>query len=282
MSYEDFSFFEVDVEDGIGVVRFGTTDATDGMITERGFGELPLLLPALQQDASVRAVLVTGRGERFCRGASAEFRAAVASDAEARIRSLRAVRNTVWSCLNCDKPVVSAINGTARGLALTFALLADIVVVERHVVFSDSHVRGATHPGDGGVLVWPAAMGTLRAKRYLLTGDPVSAEQAERLGLVTEVVDKGESIQRAREFATRLAAGSEVILRETKQVLNRYLTSAATQVYDASWGLEALSLGSRESAAAIEDLVAGGPGGLPADPQGNTELRTASLPASGG
>jgi enoyl-CoA hydratase len=116
-------------------------------------------------------------------------------------------------------------------------------------------------------------MGTLRAKRYLLTGDAIDAEEAERLGLVTEVVDKGESVERAREFASRLAAGPATVLRETKQILNRYLTWAATQTYDASWGLEALSLGSDESANALEDLAAGGPGALAPDPRRTTEAQ---------
>jgi enoyl-CoA hydratase len=266
MSYQDFSYFDVVVEDGVAIARFGE-EAACGVLTKHGHRELPRVLPALQRDDSVRAIVVTGWGGTFCTGASAEYRAAVAGDVTLRTESLRRVRNTVWSCLNCDKPVVSAINGPALGVAQTFALLADIVIAERQLAFNDLHVLAAIHPGDGGVLTWPVAMGPLRAKRYLLTGDAIDAEQAERLGLVTEVVDTGDSLVRALEFATRLAAGPTTVLRETKQIINRYLTWAATQTYDASWGLESTTLGSPASAAALESLAAGRPAAVPPDPR---------------
>jgi enoyl-CoA hydratase len=266
LPYQNFSYFDVEVDDGVAIARFGD-EASRGALSEAGHAELPRLLPALQADDSVRAVLVTGWGGMFCTGASAEWRAAVANDVEVRIESLRAVRSTVWSCLRCDKPVVSAINGPARGVALTFALLADIVIAERQVTFNDTHLPAAIHPGDGGLITWPVAMGPLRAKRFLLTGDAIDAEEAERLGLVSEVVDTGESLERAREFASRLAAGPSIVLRETKQIINRYLTWAATQTYDASWGLEMTTLGSPQSAAALEDLAAGKPGAVPPDPR---------------
>jgi len=100
--------------------------------------------------------------------------------------------------LPLDKPVVTALNGTTSGGALAFTLFADIIVAERHVELSDPHVPAGVAAGDGGVLVWPLALGLLRAKRHLYTGDPISADEALALGLVTEVVERGESPWRGR------------------------------------------------------------------------------------
>ena len=86
---------------------------------------------------------------------------------------------------------------------------------------ADPHVRVGIVAGDGGTVAWPLAVGPMRAKRCLLTGDPVSGRRAERLGLVTEVVPDGRCSREAMAFARRLAAGAPLAVQSTKQAVNQ-------------------------------------------------------------
>jgi len=114
------------------------------------------------------------------------------------------------------------------------------------------------------VLIWPLAMGLLRAKRYLLTGDALSAEEAQRLGLVSEVVDPGASFERAMVYARRFAAGPRQALRHTKRALNQWMRLGMS-AFDLSWAGESLTLASPEAREAREALARGEPA-LPRDP----------------
>jgi enoyl-CoA hydratase len=186
--------------------------------------------------------VLRGAGDEFCCGPTPEFMTRVGENDPAFVMHLmRDVRAIVQGHIDLDKPVVTALNGTTSGGALAFALFADIVVAERHVVLSDPHVPAGVAAGDGGVLLWPLALGLLRAKRFLYTGDPLSADEALALGLVSEVVDRGESVARAMHWAGRLAATPRAALRHTKRALNQWLR-IGLPAFDASWAGEILTL----------------------------------------
>jgi enoyl-CoA hydratase len=125
-------------------------------------------------------------------------------------------------------------------------LLADVVIAEEHVELFDGHVPAGAAAGDGGVLIWPLAMGLLRAKWHLLTGESITAQQAHGLGLVTEVVEKGASLQRAMTIAGRLGAQPQDAVRHTKRALNRWL-EVGLPAYDLSWAGEILTATSPEA-----------------------------------
>jgi enoyl-CoA hydratase len=164
-----------------------------------------------------------------------------------------------------EKPLVTAVNGTVKGGPLVTALLSDIVIAERHVVFSDPHVTMAVAAGDGGVLAWPMAMGLLRAKRYLMTGDAITAEQAQELGLVTEVVEEGASLERAMVFARRFAEGPRHALRYTKRALNQWYR-IGMPAFDVSWQGEILTAIFSDAQEGWAGVTRGGRGVLPVDP----------------
>src|SRR5262249_1676936 len=159
------------------------------------------ILPRLARDERVNAIVLRGAGDAFCAGPTPEFIERLRANDPAFVAHLmRDVRAIVQGHVDLEKPVVTALNGPASGGALAFALLA-----ERHVALSDPHVPAGVAAGDGGVLIWPLALGLLRAKRFLYTGDPLGAEEAQALGLVTEVVERGASVERALHWARRLA-----------------------------------------------------------------------------
>jgi len=248
MEYDDLRFLEVRIDAGVAVVTLAGPEQGNA-ISFAGHVEMSTILPRLGADDRVDAVLLTGRGNVFCAGPTPEFMERIAANDPNVVPQLMAdVRALVQSHVDFEKPVVTALNGPAAGGPLAFALLADIVIAERQVTLSDMHVAAAVAAGDGGVLIWPLAMGLLRAKRYLLTGDPLSAEAAERLGLVTEVVDPGASFERAMFYARRFASGSRQALRHTKRALNHWLR-VGMPGFDLSWAGEILTVASPEAVA---------------------------------
>jgi enoyl-CoA hydratase len=158
---------------------------------------------------------------------------------------MQEVREMVVNAVNFSKPTVCAMNGSAMGGPLAFALLNDFVIAERDVVFSDLHVPHGVAAGDGGVLIWPLTVGIMRARKALLLGESFDAETAERLGLISEVVDTGKSYERALEYVAKLAAMPRDALRHTKHALNEWLRMALP-AFDLSWAGEIMTAGAVE------------------------------------
>ena len=124
------------------------------------------------------------------------------------------------------------------GLGATVALLGDVVFAARSAIFADTHVRMGIAAGDGGQVIWPLLMGVNRAKYYLMTGDRIPAEEAERLGLVNFVVDDDALMERALELADRLAAGPALAISASKVAVNQYMKMVSNLVLPLSLKLE--------------------------------------------
>jgi enoyl-CoA hydratase len=269
VGYEDLGYLTVTVADGIAHVTLDRPEKRNAFTAE-GHKELSEIYGRLAADDTVRSVLLTGAGDTFSVGPDWALLSALSQPDESSLRQriMDETINLVHAAVELDKPVVCAINGLAYGMALAVALLSDIIVIERHVSIREGHVLAGLAAGDGGALVWPLAMGLTKAKRYLLTSDVLTADEAERLGIVSEVVERGQSKDRALEFAARFAAGPQLAIRSTKRALNQWLRSALTTTFDYSWALELLTMGTPEAAAAAEALGRGAPGPMPADPRG--------------
>jgi enoyl-CoA hydratase len=195
--------------------------------TERA--EWPQLINDVADDPTARVLVLTGWGN------PPVDRPKVFANFEPFSYYSRAAREPVPLFLDLDKPVVAALDGSPD--VMTIPLCSDIVVAERHVVFDDHHVPlgtvSATQP-----FLWPMSSGLMRAKRYILTGERFTAEEAERMGLVTEVVDTGASLERATQFAERLASLRPEAVQATKRILNQWLKTASASVFEHGLALE--------------------------------------------
>ncbi|HEY8525422.1 MAG TPA: enoyl-CoA hydratase-related protein [Acidimicrobiales bacterium] len=240
--YSSFTFIDVVVDDdGIAVATLNRPDKLNAA-DRVGHGEFAKSLRAFAADDRVKVVVLRAAGKAFSVGGSWDYEEELSSDRNSQWRVHREARDLVYAHLELDKPVITALQGYAFGSGTAYALLADFVIVERHVKFGDGHVFGGMPAGDGGVLIWPLSIGMIRAKKYLLTGDVIDAVEAERIGLVTEVVETGESFDRAMALARRLAAGPQRAMRYTKRALNQQLRQAALTSFDMSLSLELESM----------------------------------------
>jgi enoyl-CoA hydratase len=213
-------------------------------------GRLHYELANLGRDADLdrrtKVLVITGSGRAFCAGgdfSSGSVPDAGAGDPAANgVDMMLEARMIVDGLLECTKPVLAAVGGFAMGLGATVALLCDIVVADRSATFADTHVSMGIGAGDGGQLIWPLLMGVNRAKYFLMTGDRLQAEEAERLGLVNFVTEDGRALARALEIADRLAAGPTAAITASKVPINTWIRAQSAQILPLSLKMEELTI----------------------------------------
>ena len=203
----------------------------------QGHLELSDIWRDVSADDSVRCAVLRGQGLGFSGGGDLALVQDMADDFELRSRVWKEARDLVYNLINCDKPIVSAIHGPAVGAGLVAGLLADISIASRTARIVDGHTRLGVAAGDHAAMVWPLLCSMAKAKYHLLLCEPVSGEEAERIGLVSLAVDESDLLPRAYEVAERLAAGSQSAIRWTKYALNNWLRQAGPN-FDTSLALE--------------------------------------------
>jgi enoyl-CoA hydratase len=201
--------------------------------------DLAQVWPAIDADPDTRVVVVRGAGAAFSAGGDHALIADMITDYAVRLRVFREARDIVYNMINCAKPIVSAIHGPAVGAGLAVDVLADVSIAAKDARIIDGHTRLGVAAGDHAAISWPLLVGMAKAKYHLLTCEPLSGEEAERIGLVSLCVDADALIDTAFDVARRLAAGSQSAIRWTKYALNNWYRSFGPS-FDASLALEFL------------------------------------------
>ena len=190
-------------------------------------------LERARADDTVRAVLLTGTGRGFCAGADLaggspiDSKAATPPDLGADMDRLfnpmiRAMR----------QPVICAVNGVAAGAGANLALACDIVLAARSARFDQAFVRISLMPDLGGTWFLPHLVGDARARALAMLGTSLTAEQAERMGMVWQVVDDASLMAEATKLARRLAAGPTLSYAAIKQAIDKAATNTLDQQLD--------------------------------------------------
>jgi enoyl-CoA hydratase len=235
-SYEHLLF---EIKDGVALLTINRPEvynATDFKL----HNELSRVWLDLGKDDDVRVIVITGAGSAFSAGGDFDLIEKSIGNAKIISQNMEEARDIVHNLINLDKPVISAINGVAVGAGLAVALLADISIASDRARFTDGHVRLGVAAGDHAAVIWPMLIGMAKAKYYLLTCEFLDGTEAERIGLVSQVVPHDELMDKAMDVAHRLAAGSQQALRYTKRSLNQWLRQAEHTAFDYSLALEML------------------------------------------
>ncbi|MFI7403531.1 enoyl-CoA hydratase/isomerase family protein [Streptomyces sp. NPDC049541] len=215
------------------------------------------LLGEASADPEVRAVVIAGTGRGFCAGADLRGGSGggerVAGDV-ARVLRLGAQR-LIAAVLDCEKPVIAAVNGTAAGLGAHLALACDLVLAAESARFIEVFVRRGLVPDGGGAYLLPRLIGPQRAKELMFFGDAVSATDAERLGLVNRVVPDAELDKTAREWAQRLATGPTRALALTKQLVNASLESDRATAFAAEAAAQEINMTTADAQEGVRSFV---------------------------
>ncbi len=240
MRYEDFQFVLFDRRnDGVMLVTLNRPEVMNAT-NNRMHWELTQVWGVLDADPAIKAVVVTGAGDRaFSAGGDLDVVEEMANSQEATLRVMKEASDIVYNMLACDKPIISAINGTAVGAGLAVALLADVSVMAEDAKLTDGHARLGVSAGDHAAIIWPLLCGMAKAKYYLMTADFLDGKEAERIGLVTFCAPRAEVLSRSLAIAAKLAAGSQVAIRATKRSLNNWMRQAGP-IFDNSLAMEML------------------------------------------
>jgi enoyl-CoA hydratase len=226
-------------------------NATD----ERLHAELARVWRDVATDREASVAVITGAGKAFSAGGDLDMVERMSGSWRRVAAMATEASELVLSMIDCETPIVSAINGTAVGAGLAVALMADISVIGESVRLTDGHLRLGVGAGDHAVLLWPLLCGMAKAKYYLLTADFIDGREAERIGLVSRCVPDGRVLEDALELADRIASGPRQAARWTKRTLNHWLRMAIP-AFDASVAYEMLTfLGDdvREGTAALRE-----------------------------
>jgi len=167
------------------------------------------------EDPTVRCLVITGTEQVFVAGADIKAMA-TASAGEMAARG----SDGAWRVLrDCPKPIIAAVNGWALGGGCELAMHADIIIAGEGAKFGQPEIRVGIIPGAGGTQRLTRAVGKFKAMKILLTGEPVSAPDAERMGLVSEVVADAEVLPRALAIAGTIAALPPIAARRIKELV---------------------------------------------------------------
>ena len=253
MTADDFATLRLERVGQVLRVTIDHPSSPLNAVDDRLHQDLTALFAGLKRENEARAVLLTGRGRAFSAGG--DFAWFPTLQEPGRLEALRRdAKQLIWDMLDVEIPIVAAVNGHAMGLGASIALLCDVIFMADTATIGDPHVKVGIVAGDGGAAIWPLAVGPARAKEYLLTGDALTAAEAERIGLVNRVVPAAELDAAAMAFAARLAAGAPLAVRYTKLAVNKLVKDALNVAFDTSTALELLTFRSEDHQEALAAL----------------------------
>ncbi len=255
MDYGDYKFIKVDKVDKVAIFTLNRPEVLNA-INNLLSTEIEKIFADVALDSSVNAIVLTVAGKAFCTGGDIKFLDSNKETIKTRLlpgnnQQVRILNNI----LSVEQPIISAINGHAIGLGATLALFCDITIAAENAKIGDTHVKVGLVAGDGGSIIWPILCGISRAKEYLLTGDLISAAEAERIGLINHVVPLDQLMPKAMELAHRLANGPAKAIRWTKLALNKRLREDMNLVLDASMALQGLSNATEDHKEAMRAFI---------------------------
>ncbi len=258
MDYSGYKTFRIWKEGKVGVYAFDYP-SIENRIDPLLHRELETIWEDIAKDDEVNVAILTGIGPRFMGGIDPGFmkRVYMEKDRNAGTITYEGARKVLHNFLEVDKPIISAVNGPAASLGANMALFCDVIIASEKATFCDPHVAWGLVAGDGAPIIWPLLIGMAKAKQYVLTGDVVSAQEAERIGLVNQVVPHDQLMPTAMALAQRLANGATKAIRGTKMCFNKRLWQDVNLIFDLALSLEWDSMRSRDLKEAVRAYTSG-------------------------
>lgn len=213
---------ELDVSDHIATVRLNRPEARNAL-NRKAYTELEQVFRDLQHDGEVRCIILTGTDPAFCSGD--DVKELMTGDNSATTSRLRSVRPgttpAATAILDCDRPVIAAVNGAAVGWGMDLSLFADFRIASDKARFGELFVKRGLVSDIGGLVRLPRLVGPQKAAELLYTGDIIDAETARDIGLVLDVVPHEQLMGSANAMATKIAANPPLAVRYLKEGLRR-------------------------------------------------------------
>jgi enoyl-CoA hydratase/carnithine racemase len=236
--------FLYEQHDGIATITLNRPERLNA-ITFEVYRELTDLIAALRDDKEVRVVVITGAGRAFCSGGDVRdiIGELQGRDAAGLLEFTRLTCELIHNMRALPKPIIASINGTTAGAGACIALASDIRIAAEEAKIAFVFVKvGLAGTDMGATYLLPRIVGLSKATELLMTGDFISAAEAERVGLYNRVVPRDQLETVTREFAAKLAHGPALGLAKTKEMLNREMHMSFESALEAEAVAQALCM----------------------------------------
>jgi enoyl-CoA hydratase/carnithine racemase len=201
-------------------------------LNARAYADLETVFRHIQGDGEVRAVVLTGTDPAFCSGEDVKqmMTGPQREQSQARLTSVRPrLTPAAAAVIDCDRPIIAAVNGVAVGWGMELCLFADIRIASERAQFGEIFIKRGLVTDAGGMMLLPRLVGPAKAAELLFTGDVIDAREAERIGLVSEVTTHGDLMDVSFALAARIAQNAPLALRYMKEGLRR---ASARDIHD--------------------------------------------------
>ncbi len=217
------SLIQFEQVDNLAIITLNRADKLNSFIREMAL-EFQDRLKQCESDKDIRAILITGNGRAFCAGQ--DLAEAISEDGPELTKIVEEHYNPIIELIRqIEKPVVCAVNGVAAGAGANIALACDIVFASKSSSFIQAFSAIGLIPDSGGTYTLPRLVGWQKATALMMLGDKVSAEEAEKMGMIYKVVEAEELMEQATKTATRLSKMATYGLGLTKRALNASFTN---------------------------------------------------------
>lgn len=258
MDFSSYATMRFDRRDRILYAEFNRP-ASLNAVDQVTHKDLARLFGEVAADPQTAVLVLSGSGKAFSAGGDLDYIQHLIDSPRDFFDDIGDIKKIIFSMLDCPKPILAKLHGAAIGLGATIALFCDIVMAAPGIKIADPHVKLGFTAGDGGAVIWPHLIGHARAKEYLMTGKPILAEEAERIGLINRVVARDRLDAAVDELARELSNGPARAIQWTKMSVNIGLRALAHAVMDASVAYEALSNVTHDHSEAVRALKEGRP-----------------------
>ena len=259
------SFLDKNVSEHVMTLTMSSPETRNALTSDEQFGEFEDVCVEINDDKSVRAVVLTGEGSAFCAGGNVKdmrerkglFSGDPFDQADAYRKGIQRIPRAIYSL---NVPVIAAVNGPAVGAGCDLATMCDIRIASTKAMFAESFAKLGLIPGDGGAWFLPRVVGYSNACLMAFAGEPVKAEAALQMGLVSEVVEPEALVERAQTLAAGIAANPPHAVRLTKQLMRASQNASLDELLDKSAGYQAICHAEPDHHEAIEAFFAKRPG----------------------
>ena len=207
-------------EDGIAVVTLNRPEILN-VLSNTMCQEATRLLKSLEADPNVKAIVLTGAGRAFCAGLDLSEIRTGEGDTVSIYRRMEAANSLIVLLTEIMKPIVAAVNGVATASGMNLCLACDLVVASRNAKFSQNFGHVGLIPDVGGAYLLPRIAGVSKAKEIIFLDRELSAEEAQRLDIVTQLVEPEQVMETAKTLARKMAAGPSFAFSIAKKMLGK-------------------------------------------------------------
>ncbi len=222
LEHKSYSTMLVTIEDHVAVVKINRPEARNAL-NRLAYTELEGIFRDLQKNIEVRCIILTGTDPAFCSGDDVkELMTGDGDPGKQRLRSVRpGTTPAATAIMDCDRPIIAAVNGPAIGWGMDMSLMADFRIASDRARFSEMFVKRGLVSDVGGLVRLPQLVGPQRAAQLLFTGEVVDAQFAREIGLVMEVVPHEQLLEASLALAHKIAANPPLAVRYLKEGLRR-------------------------------------------------------------